>query len=79
MWKAPHLTKKAIAAIGIENLVVIDTPDALLVADRTKSQNVKLVVEALSKVKIPNLQSSLPQYKGLENLYYAHKGKRLPS
>jgi mannose-1-phosphate guanylyltransferase / mannose-6-phosphate isomerase len=40
-------TDKVIAAIGVENLVIIDTPDALLVADRTKSQDVKLVVEAL--------------------------------
>ncbi len=40
-------TQKVIAAIGVENLVIIDTPDALLVADRTKSQEVKLVVEAL--------------------------------
>jgi mannose-1-phosphate guanylyltransferase len=40
-------TQKVIAAIGVENLVIIDTPDALLVADRAKSQEVKLVVEAL--------------------------------
>ena len=40
-------TEKVVAAIGIENLVVVDTPDALLVADRAKSQDVKLVVEAL--------------------------------
>ena len=40
-------TEKAIAAIGLENLVIIDTPDALLVADRAKSQDVKLVVDAL--------------------------------
>ena len=40
-------TEKVIAAIGIENLVIIDTPDALLVADRAKSQDVRLVVEAL--------------------------------
>ena len=40
-------TDKVIAAIGVENLVIIDTPDALLVADRGKSQEVKLVVEAL--------------------------------
>ena len=39
--------EKAIAAIGVDNLVIIDTPDALLVADRSKSQDVKLVVEAL--------------------------------
>ena len=40
-------TEKNIAAIGLENVVIVDTPDALLVADRTKSQDVKLVVEAL--------------------------------
>ena len=40
-------TEKVIAAIGIENLVIVDTPDALLVANRAKSQDVKLVVEAL--------------------------------
>ena len=39
--------EKAIAAIGVDNVVIIDTPDALLVADRAKSQEVKLVVEAL--------------------------------
>jgi mannose-1-phosphate guanylyltransferase len=39
--------EKVIAAIGVEDLVIIDTPDALLVADRAKSQEVKLVVEAL--------------------------------
>jgi mannose-1-phosphate guanylyltransferase len=40
-------TEKIIAAIGVENLVIVDTPDALLVVDRAKSQEVKLVVEAL--------------------------------
>jgi len=40
-------TEKVIAAIGVDNLVIIDSPDALLVADRSKSQDVKLVVEAL--------------------------------
>ena len=40
-------TDKMIAAIGVENLVVVDTPDALLIADRARSQEVKQVVEAL--------------------------------
>jgi mannose-1-phosphate guanylyltransferase / mannose-6-phosphate isomerase len=40
-------TEKAIAAIGTEDLVIVDTPDALLVVDRSKSQDVKLVVAAL--------------------------------
>ena len=40
-------TQKAIAAIGTRDIVIVDTPDALLVADRSKSQEVRLVVEAL--------------------------------
>ena len=40
-------TEKVIAAIGVDDLVIIDTPDALLIANRSKSQDVKLVVDAL--------------------------------
>jgi len=35
------------AAIGVSNLIVIDTPDALLIADRERTQDVKKVVEHL--------------------------------
>ncbi len=39
--------EKVIATIGLDNLVIIDTPDALLVANRVQSQQVKQVVEEL--------------------------------
>ena len=35
------------AAIGVSNLIVVDTPDALLVADRGRTQDVKKIVERL--------------------------------
>ena len=38
---------KLVALIGVENLVVVDTGDALLVAPRDRAQDVKAVVEAL--------------------------------
>jgi mannose-1-phosphate guanylyltransferase len=38
---------RLVAAVGVDNLVVVDTPDALLVADRAHSQDVKRVVEQL--------------------------------
>ena len=38
---------RLVAAIGVNNLIVVDTPDALLVADRSRSQDVKKVVEQL--------------------------------
>ena len=39
-----------IAAVGIENLIIIDTPDALLVADKNHSQDVKQIVGQLKKI-----------------------------
>jgi mannose-1-phosphate guanylyltransferase/mannose-6-phosphate isomerase len=41
---------RIIAAVGIENLIVIDTPDALLIADKTRSQDVKQIVGQLKKI-----------------------------
>lgn len=40
---------RMVAAVGLSNLVVIDTPDALLVADRNRVQDVKQVVEELKR------------------------------
>ena len=39
-WKTPrtryvHSEKGLVATIGVKDLVIVDTPDALLVADRT--------------------------------------------
>jgi mannose-1-phosphate guanylyltransferase len=38
---------RLVAAVGLDNVVIVDTPDALLVADRNRSQDVKKVVEQL--------------------------------
>jgi mannose-1-phosphate guanylyltransferase/mannose-6-phosphate isomerase len=42
---------RLIAAVGVKNLVIVDTQDALLVADRDRSQDVKQVVERLKLMK----------------------------
>jgi len=42
---------RLIAAVGVENLVVIETSDALLVSTRDNADDVKLAVEQLKKVK----------------------------
>ncbi|HET6786813.1 MAG TPA: mannose-1-phosphate guanylyltransferase/mannose-6-phosphate isomerase [Aquabacterium sp.] len=44
-----HSTSRLVAAVGLDNVVVVETPDAVLVADRSRSQEVKNVVAALSK------------------------------
>jgi mannose-1-phosphate guanylyltransferase/mannose-6-phosphate isomerase len=40
---------RLIAAIGLEDMIIIDTEDALLVCPRSRAQDVKLVVEALRR------------------------------
>jgi len=42
--------KKMVALIGVENLIVVDTPDALLVADRSCAQEVGDLVKQLEKM-----------------------------
>jgi mannose-1-phosphate guanylyltransferase len=46
-----HSQNKLIATIGVDNLVVIDTPDAVLVANKDKVQEVKQIVDQLKKEK----------------------------
>jgi mannose-1-phosphate guanylyltransferase/mannose-6-phosphate isomerase len=38
---------RVVAAVGVENLVVVDTPDALLIASKERVQDVKQVVQHL--------------------------------
>jgi len=44
-----HATSRLVSVIGLEDVVVIETPDAVLVADRAKSQEVKQVVAELDR------------------------------
>ena len=46
-----HATSRLVALVGVHNLVVVETPDALLVADRSHSQDVKHIVKALQQQK----------------------------
>jgi mannose-1-phosphate guanylyltransferase / mannose-6-phosphate isomerase len=40
-------SKRIVGAVGIDNLIIVDTPDALLVADRRRAQEVKHLYAAL--------------------------------
>ena len=42
-----HSENRVIATIGIDNLIIVDTPDALLIADKNDTQAVKNVVQQL--------------------------------
>lgn len=42
-----YAPNKLVAAVGLQNIVVVDTKDAVLVADKSKVQEVKQIVEQL--------------------------------
>ena len=44
-----HASNRLVSVIGVDDLVVVETADAVLVASRAKSQDVKKVVERLGK------------------------------
>jgi mannose-1-phosphate guanylyltransferase len=46
---------KLVAAVGVEDLVIVDTPDALLIVPRDRAQDVSSVVAALEKMKRDDL------------------------
>jgi mannose-1-phosphate guanylyltransferase len=44
-----HASDRLVVLLGVENAVVVDTPDAVLVGDLTRSQDVRELVEELRK------------------------------
>ena len=48
--------KRVVATLGIENAIVVHTPDALLIADKAHSQDVRAVVDALKQRHISSDQ-----------------------
>ena len=46
-----HASSRLVTLVGVDNLVVIETPDAVLVSNRSRSQEVKYIVNALSEQK----------------------------
>ena len=46
-----HASSRLVSAVGVESLIIIETADAVLVADRKNSQDVKSIVRALELQK----------------------------
>jgi mannose-1-phosphate guanylyltransferase/mannose-6-phosphate isomerase len=44
-----HATSRLVSVVGLDGVVVVETPDAVLVADRDRTQDVKRVVSALER------------------------------
>jgi len=43
-----HSEHRLVTVLGLENVVVVETPDAVMVADKSRVEQIKTVVEALS-------------------------------
>lgn len=46
-----HASTRLVSAVGLDNLVIVETADAVLVADKNKSQHVKKIVAQLEQQK----------------------------
>ncbi len=46
-----HASSRLVSLVGVDNLVVIETPDAVLIAEKSRSQDVKHIVDCLVEQK----------------------------
>jgi mannose-1-phosphate guanylyltransferase/mannose-6-phosphate isomerase len=46
-----HASSRLVSLVGVQDLIVIETPDAVLVTDKTRSQDVKHIVTKLQATK----------------------------
>ena len=44
-----HATSRLVSVVGLDNIIVVETPDAVLVADSSHSQDVKTIVNRLQE------------------------------
>ena len=50
-----HSPKKFVAVVGVKDLVIVETPDALLITTRERSQDVGKIVKYLDEKKLHKL------------------------
>jgi mannose-1-phosphate guanylyltransferase/mannose-6-phosphate isomerase len=46
-----HATSRLISLVGVENLIIVETVDAILVANKSRSQDVKQIITQLQETK----------------------------
>jgi len=58
-----HSEKSLVATIGVSDLVIVDTPDALLVADKRRTQDVAGIVQSLRESNRREQEQHLRSYR----------------
>lgn len=54
---------RLVSTIGVQNLIVVDTPDVLLISEKGRSQDVKKVVEKLKADKRKEISENVTMYR----------------
>jgi mannose-1-phosphate guanylyltransferase / mannose-6-phosphate isomerase len=58
-----HSERGLVATIGVQDLIIVDTPDALLVADKSRSQDVSKIVARLRQSNRKEQEQHLRNYR----------------
>lgn len=58
-----HSERSLVSTIGVKDLVIVDTPDALLVADKSRTQDVSRLVETLRQSNRPEQEQHLQNHR----------------
>ena len=58
-----HSERGLVATIGVEDLIIVDTPDALLVADKARAQDVGKIVATLKRTNRKEQEQHLRNYR----------------
>ena len=67
--------KRLVGAIGLQNLIIVDTEDATLIADKNSSQDVKKIVDILKAKNDKRAEESLIAYKPYGYYMLLEEGK----
>lgn len=67
--------KRLVGALGLKNLIIVDTEDATLIADRNSSQDVKKIVDILKAKNDKRAEESLIAYKPYGYYMLLEEGK----
>ncbi len=71
-----HADRRLVALVGVDDLVVIETADAVLVAHKDKAQDVKKVVDRLKSQKRPEVEQHREVFRPWGSYDSIDSGKR---
>ena len=61
---------RLVVGVGLDNLIVVETNDAILIADKNHTQKIKGIVQQLKDEKIPEGQNHSKIFRTLGTLYF---------